>query len=391
MPNSRRSRLAVGVLYLSMSTPIGGWAARIPDVRNQIGADDELANSISAAGNVVGICAIALLVGRVRNTVLAPPAAAVVLLAAPLTAASNDLTGVVLGLTTWALASFVMAVPMGAMALEVQRRYGRPIMGSFDTCFGVGVLTGGATGTVAAALGLHPWAQLAVTNGLLGLALVTLARWLPDEAPPPAGRPRARPWMWLDRRTLTIGAMAFLSAYISEATVVWSSIYVADTMQGGAVLGGAAYTVTAAAGIAALLFVDHAMPRFGPIRLLRVSTLFAATGLGISLTIPSPLAAIVGFAVLGVGTACVNPVIYTFAGNQPGLTASEGVSMVEIAQIPGGSVAAPALIGALSALVGLRAALGSIAVAALLLALLVGPLNPHIAGLAAPPRHRPAP
>lgn len=395
MSEPRRSRIAVGVLYLCMSTPIGGWAARIPEVRHQIGADDAqwgIANSVPAAGNVAGICAIALLVGRVRGTVLAPAAAAVVLLAAPLTAASTGLTGAALGLTAWAFAAFVMAVPMGAMALETQRRYGRPIMGSFDTCFGLGVLAGGAAGTLAAALDVAPPVQQSATSGLLALTLVTVARWLPEEAPGPPGRDRSRPWRRLDRPILTIAAMAFLSGYITEATALWSSTYVADTLRGGPVLGGAAYTATAAAGIAALLLVDTATRRIGPVLLVRGSTIVAGAGLGTCLTITSPIAAIIGFAVLAVGTACVNPIVYTFAGNHRHLTASEGVSVVEIAQMPGGSVAAPALIGALSALVGLRIALGTIVVAALLLALLAGRVSdPRTAGRGAPLPRRAAP
>jgi hypothetical protein len=390
VPEIRRSRLAVGVLYLCMSAPIGGWAARVPEMRRQIGADDEqwgFANSVPAAGNAMGICVIALLVGRVPGTVLAPSAAAVVLLSAPLTAASTSLTGVVLGLTTWAFAAYVMAVPMGAMALEAQRRCGRPIMGGFDMCFGTGVLAGGAAGAGSAALGVHPVGQLSVTSGLLALALITVARRLPDEPPAPPTRPRRR----FDRQILPVAAMAFLSAYITEATILWSSIYVADTLHGGPILGGVAYTVTTAAGIAALLLVDRATHRFGAIRLFRASTLLAAIGLGVCLTITSPLAAIIGFALLSIGTACVNPLVYTFAGNQQKLTASEGVSVVEIAQMPGGSIAAPALIGALSGLVGLRIALGSVAVAALLLALLVGRVTPHTAGRGAPRPHRSGP
>jgi hypothetical protein len=50
----------------------------------------------------------------------------------------------------------------------------------------------------------------------------------------------------------------------------------------------------------------------------------AATGFGVCLTITSPLTAIIGFAILSAGMACVNPSTYTFAGNQQDLTASEG-------------------------------------------------------------------
>lgn len=94
-------------------------------MRQQIGANDAqwgVANTVPTIGNIVGICTILLLVRRVRSTMLAPLAAGVVLLAAPLTAITTPLAGAMLGLTTWALAAFVMAVPMGALALSVQRR-----------------------------------------------------------------------------------------------------------------------------------------------------------------------------------------------------------------------------------------------------------------------------
>jgi MFS transporter len=358
-----------------MSVPIGGWAARVPEVRRQIEADDALwglVNTIASIGNIVGICAIVLVVGRVRSTVLAPVAAGVVLLSAPITAASTSVTGVMVGLATWALVAFVMAVPMGAMALEVQRRFSRPLMGSFDACFGAGVLTGGATGTVSAALDVHPWVQLAVTSGLLGLGLAAVARWLPAERPRTATARQAPLWRRLNRRILTVVAMAFLSGFVTEASILWSAIYIADTMQGGPVLGGAAYTSAAAAGILTLMFVDRITTRVGLMRFVRVSTLFAAAGFCAFLTITSPWAAIAGFSLLSVGMACVNPSIYTLAGGDVDLSASEGVSVVEIAQVPGGAIVAPALIGALSSVVGLRIALGSIVLAALLLSLLAG-------------------
>jgi hypothetical protein len=55
-------------------------------------------------------------------------------------------------------------------------------MGSFDACFGAGVMAGGAAGTVSAALGARPMVQLAATSALLALALIAVARWLPQEA-----------------------------------------------------------------------------------------------------------------------------------------------------------------------------------------------------------------
>ncbi|MEV0819768.1 MFS transporter [Nonomuraea rubra] len=370
-----RARVAVSLLYVIMSVPIGGWAARVPEIRRQVGADDALwglANTVPSLGNVAGLCAIMLLVGRVPNRLLGVAGAALVLLTVPPLAASGSFAAVVLGLSTWALVSFVMAVPMGALALEVQRRYGRPLMGGFDACFGAGTLAGGLTGTLAAALDVRPWAQFALTSALLGLCLAATARWLPREAGGGAGRLRGR----FTRGVLPLTAMAFLSGFVSEAAMLWNAVYVSDTMGAGPVAGGVSYTVAATTGTVALLAVDRVTARLGLARTVRACTLFAAGGFGLCLLIGTPAAAVAGFVVLGVGMAAVNPALYTMAAHQEGLSPSEGVSMVELGQFPGASIVAPALIGALSGLGGLRLALASIVVAALLLSALAVRLRP---------------
>jgi MFS family permease len=372
---NRRARLSVALLYLIMSMPIGGWASRVPEVRRQIGADDAmwgLANTVPSVGNVIGLCAIVLLAGRVRNTVPAIAGSVLVLLTVPLMAASTSFAAVVSGLVTWALVAHIMDIPMGALALEVQRRYGRPLMGSFDACFGVGTLAGGTLGTLAAAIGIRPWVQFAVTSLVLGTCLALVATWLPGDHRRPAATLATSLRRRFSRRLLPIAVLAFLSGFVTESTILWCAIYVTDTVGAGPVAGGAAYTAAATAGTVTLLVVDRAMARFGMARLVRVSTLFAAGGFGVCLLISGPAAAICGFIVLSVGMACVNPSVYTLAGNQEGLSASEGVSVVEMGQMPGAAIVAPALIGALSGLFGLRAALVSIVVATVVIAVLIG-------------------
>ncbi|UBU16223.1 MFS transporter [Nonomuraea gerenzanensis] len=369
-----RARVAVSLLYVIMSMPIGGWAARVPEIRRQVGADDALwglANTLPSVGNVVGLCAIMLLAGRVSDRLLAVAGAALVLLTVPLLATSGSLAGVVLGLTTWALVAHIMDVPLGALAIEVQRRYGRPLMGGFDACFGAGTLAGGLTGTLAAALDVPPWAQFAFSSALLATALTVTARWLPREPGGRAGRLRGR----FNRRVLPVTAMAFLSGYVAESAILWNAVYVSDTAGAGPVAGGLSYTVAATAGTVALLAVDRLTARLGIVRTVRACTSFAAAGFGLCLLIGTPAAAVAGFVLLAVGMAAVNPSLYTVAGNQRGLSPSEGVSMLELGQMPGASIAAPALIGALSGLIGLRLALVSVVVAVLLLCLLAGRLR----------------
>ena len=219
-----RARGSTALLYLVMSAPIGGWAARVPEIRRQMGADEALwgiANTVASAGNIVGLTLIVVLTGRIRNETLAPIGAGLVLLTGPITAASTGLAATVVGLTTWALVAHIMEIPMGAMVLAVQRRSRRPVMGSFDACFAAGTLAGAALGTLAAAIGVQPWAQLAGTSAVLGLGLVMTARWLPRETFQAATDLRSSVRRRFSRTTLPIAAMAFLSGYVSESLVLW--------------------------------------------------------------------------------------------------------------------------------------------------------------------------
>jgi len=171
--------------------------------------------------------------------------------------------------------------------------------------------------------------------------------------------------LWGVANNADIGGRSWAASMLAwpRPLVLWCPLYVADTMAGGPVAGGIAYTCAVTAVTAALLLVNQATTRVGMIRLARISALVGAGGLGVCLLINGPVAATAGFVILSIGVAAVNPSIYTLAGSRPDLTTSESVSVVEVAQMPGASIAAPAVIAALSSFAGLRVALGTVVVA----------------------------
>ncbi|MDB1090035.1 hypothetical protein PJ985_20970 [Streptomyces sp. ACA25] len=59
---------------------------------------------------------------------------------APLLAGATTPVALVVGLATWGFSAGLLATPMNAQAVEVEHRYGRPLMSSFHACFSRGVL-----------------------------------------------------------------------------------------------------------------------------------------------------------------------------------------------------------------------------------------------------------
>lgn len=371
VPPSReavRARLSVTLLFVVMGTTIGSWASRVPDVRRAVGLGDAgwgLANTATTIGELLSLIIVAVLIGRVSTRRLALVGAALVLVNAPLLASAGTVVALVAGLFVWGFAANLLATPMNTQSVEVQHMYGRPILSTFHAGFSIGMFAGGILGTGAAAAGLTPGMQMAVSSGVLGAALIYARRWLPDTAKAQAadGTPRRGMRDRFTPQLLLLAFIAFLTSIVEMAAAQWSALYTSEALGAGAVAGAATYTSLSVAATVARLTGDRVAARLGRLRFVQLSVAVAAAGLTLALVVATPVAAMVGFGLLGLGMACVTPTIMGIAGEQPGLSTGEGVSVVTMGQWPGFLIAPP-IIGALAGVVGLRQALAVLVVAA---------------------------
>ncbi|GCB45026.1 MFS transporter [Streptomyces sp. NL15-2K] len=378
-------RLAVSLVFVILGATQGGWMARIPAIRDQVGVDTArwgLLSSSSAAGDLVAIVLITLLIGRVSSRLLSLAAAALVLLNAPVLAGASTVPALVVGLTMWGVGATFLATPVNALAVAVERHQGRPLMSGFHASYSCGVLAGGALGTLAAATGISPGAQMAISSGVLGALLLAWAGRLPEEGVPEERKEERRPLRHrFTPQLVLLASIAFLASFVEGAASQWSSVFTADFLGEGSALGAATYTCFSVAILVARLLGDRFVARLGRGTFVRLSLLTTALGAALVLARPGLPLAIAGFTVTGLGIACVLPALIALAGRQPGVPAGEGVSVITIGQWPGFLMAGPA-VGLLAGAASLRVALLSLIVAALGAAVLsrwvaVGPEPVH--------------
>lgn len=381
-----RERVAVSLLFAIMGLSLGEWSARIPDIRRALHLGDAgwgLSGTASTLGELVALGLTVAFVSRYSARLAVFLSAAVMLTAIPTAAATGVLP---IFLATFFIFGFALSslnAPMNAQAVEVERRYQRPILASFHACFSISMLAGGVLGTVAAAGDLPPVWQFAGCSAVLAVPLVLTRPWLPqDEPPAPAATSRSLRER-LSRQILLLAAIAFLASLAESAARQWSAIYVADTLHAGRVAGAATFTCLSVADALSRLVGDRIAARLGVVRFLSASAVVAAAGLALALAAGTTAASLVGFGVLGLGVGCAVPTVISLAGNQPGLRPGEGISIVVAGQWPAFFLAPP-LIGVLAGLVGLRLALLTIVLSTLLLALITVRIN-------APARHQPPP
>lgn len=384
----RRSRLAVCMLYVVMGFVIGSWGSRVPAIREQVGASIQawgIINTIAAAGDILGLGIVLVLVGRVNTRLVAIVGAAGVVLAAPFSGFASSPTGIISGLLVWYLSAQVLATPMGALAMEVQTAYGHPLLSSFNAAFSISVLVGAGAGTVAAALHVMPGVHFTVANTVLGILLLVSVRWLPNETQHTTepGAPRRRIRDRFTPQMRLVAVLAFLTGLIVSVSTQWSSLYIADELGAGDILGGICFALMSAAGVLTLLAGDRLTARYEGRRVLRAGALLASAGLVLALVVDRPAVAIGGLTLFAVGIACNNAIIDQFAASQPNLTPSEGISVSEMGQLPG-FLLAPALIGTVAGAVGLRFALVVPVIAMVIMGVLVGHLRRYREATPAP-------
>jgi MFS family permease len=347
----------LGIFFLN-GFGFGSWAVRIPAVQERLDLGEGLLGLAllgMAAGSLVSMPLAGGLVSRLGSRPVVGATGLGFFLALPLLAWSPSLALLVPALAFAGASGGSLDVSMNAHAVAVEKGQGRPIMSSFHAAFSLGGLAGAAVGGGVAAWGVGVAPHLASVSAL-SLAVFALAylRMLPaDEDRGESGEPAlARP----TRALAGLGVISFCVLLGEGAMADWSAVYLKGTLGTGPGFAAAGFAAFSAAMVAGRLLGDRVTARFGPVALVRAGAAISAVGLGISLTVAHPAAALVGFACAGLGFSIVFPTALSAAGRTKDSATGPAIAAVATAGYFGFLVGPPS-IGFVAEGVGLGGAL----------------------------------
>ena len=157
------------------------------------------------------------------------------------------------------------------------------------------------------------------------------------------------------RVVLVCGTLIFTAFLADSAVSTWSTVYLHDSLLAAdsvAPLGYAAYQF---AVLVSRLVGDHVVPRTGRVAAATASLLACAIGCGLVAAVPSITAAVVGFALTGLGVGVLVPLAFSAAGHAVPGNSDEVIARVNLFNY-GGALLGAVLLGLLSEPVGLRVA-----------------------------------
>ena len=384
---ARAARLAVSAMFLANGALAASILPRLPAIKDALRLSNAELGAAVAAMPVGGLVAgglAGLLIARfgsARVLSIAGPASCLLLLLVGLAP-----SWIALAAAYFVLGMFdsTMDASMNTHGLGLQRLYGRSILQGFHGTWSAGGMIAGAAGALAAAAGV----PVAVHLGIVGVVLAVLAiamstRLLPRAVADahdahdsqagsdvPAERIHPSNAGRLLRLLVPIAMLGILCVVVQSAAATWSTVYTRDVLGLSAGVAATAFVLYTASMTVGRLTNDRWVDRLGPTRMVRIGAGSSAAGLGgvmAASPLGGPALAFAGFAVVGLGSSPMFPVMVAAAGSRPGIPAGYGVALVSwLVRI--GLVFAPAIVGVAADRAGLAAAFGIPLVSAIVIA-----------------------
>ena len=365
------------MMFAANGFVMGAWAPQIPLLlpRHQITEFTlGLLILVLGLGAVVAMLFAGRLIGRFGSVAVLRAFALSASLALPLVVFAPSLTVLAVAMALLGALIGCMDVSMNANAVEIERRLGRAIMSSSHGFWSLGGFFGGSLGAwIVAQWGAEAQALLvALASAAMVIVAMPFLKGEPAAPAPAADAPKGKTvllprelGLWL------LGVMALLSMVPEGAVLDWAALYLKQELGSDVLRSGLAFAFFSGAMAVMRFAGDGVRNRFGAVRTLRASGLLAAAGLLMAAMAPTDTMAVAAFFVAGLGVANMVPIMFSAAGNYPGLSSGTAISAVTMVGYAG-ILVAPASIGFVAEAIGFRWTYAALSLLLVLVASLAG-------------------
>ena len=213
----------------------------------------------------------------------------------------------------------LMDVPMNAHATVVERGWGAAIMSSFHAAWSCGGLVGAAVGGLLIHAGASASGQLGV--GGVAVLLMALAS-VPQIGAGELGG-KAGAFAWPERSLIGLCVIALLAMLVEGAMTDWSAVYLTSVIGLTPASAAGGYAIYASAMLTGRLCGDNAVRALGRAQVIMLGAGLAAAGILVAVVTTSPIAAIGGFFLVGLGLSNMIPAVFS-ASRRNGLLGRAG-------------------------------------------------------------------
>ncbi len=355
------ARLATRLTFLTAGFAMACCAPLFPFIKDNVGADETQFGLLLLCFGLGSIIAmpltgfVATLHGP-RSMVLLGGFGLVVFLPTLTIAETPFILGSFLFLFGASLGTIDVAMNIHGVAVEAEEK--RSLMSSFHAQFSIGGLFGAGLMTLLLSVGvpLVLTAAIGATLALLAM-LLTIPRLLHVKVADQST------FVFPHGIVLLLGLLAAIAFLVEGAVLDWGALLVIERQLTAPQSAGVGYILFSAAMVIARLTGDLIVAALGELWVLILGGIVTILGIATVLLTTLPLVALVGFVLIGLGSANLVPIFFSVAGRQTVMPASLAIASITTIAYSG------VLVGPV--MIGFAADLTSLPIAFWLLTLLV--------------------
>jgi len=352
MEKKTKQRIALSVFFFLSGLCYSSWASRIPTIKTALNINEAELGSllfIMPISSLVGLPISGWLVSRFDSRW--PLFIAFLFHATALFMIGNasNIPFLMGSMIFFAFFMRIYNIAMNTQSITLQKDYEKKINGSFHGLWSLGGIAGVGFTTLMIAL------DVSIHIHLLVVALLTLTLSLiffkdlirQDKAPTGNTLKMGKP----DPQLLVLGFIVMFTAICEGGMFDWSGVYFKEVI--GVELFTFGYLIFMICMTMSRFISDFVVQKIGMKPMYRISSVSIAVGMAIAIIFPTFWPALIGFSIVGLGTAAVFPMTFILAGTSKKYSAGIALSVVvTYAQV--GILMGPVIIGYLAHAVNLR-------------------------------------
>ncbi len=358
-------RIALSSFFFLSGLTFATWASRIPTIKTFFDLNEAALGSLLLAmpiSSLVGVPISGWLVTKFDSR--KPLLISFLLFNATLIwiGFAQTILSLIIGISLFSFSMRILNIAINTQSIVLQKSYQKPIVGSFHGLWSLGGLVGVAFSTLMVKLGVS------MGNHLAGIAiftsiLIVISYFYTIKNDKSAtgnklilGKP--------DPFILSLGLIIFLAAICEGGMFDWSGVYFKELIKEDVFTLG--YLSFMACMAFSRFFSDKLILLFGAKKMYVFSALTIKVGILIAILFPVFWTALLGFCLVGLGTAAIFPMTFALAGTSKKYSPGMAISIISTYGIVGMFVGPP-LIGYLAHAFGLQNAFFVFVIAGFLL------------------------
>lgn len=325
----KSSRIAAAIFFFISGFGYTTWASRIPSIQRDLHLN-EAQLGIALFALPVGLLATMPLTGKLLSRF---SSSAIMLFGAVFFNLCLALLGYATQFWQFLLILFFFGssrnlfnLSTNTEAVGVQTLYSKSIMTTFHGIWSMAGFGGAALGYLMVAKHIKPAYHLLSVGIILTVIAFCCSPFLLHQKPVPQSN---KPIFSLpDKTLLKLAFICFASMACENIMYDWSGIYMDKTVHTSHAIAITGFIAFMSTLTFARFAGDKVVTRYGVKPLMQYSGMLVITGFMLSVIFPYLVTAILGFAMVGIGTSCIVPLVYREAGKSKTMINGLGIAAV---------------------------------------------------------------